>query len=50
MTFTVSVTETGSGGDTFGNLAKEVSDNQKTVNDSLNSLLSPKSSGGSTKK
>jgi hypothetical protein len=51
VTVTVQVTETGSGGDSFGNLSKEVSDNAKSFNDAVNQALGGKaqSSGGTSK-
>jgi hypothetical protein len=52
ITITASVTETGSGGDAFGTLGKEISDNSKSFNDALSQALGGKSqssTGGSSK-
>jgi hypothetical protein len=53
ISVSLAVTETGSGSAAFGDLAKEVSDNKKTLGDALNKAISdalkPASSSGSSK-
>jgi len=53
VSISVLVTEVGSGGDTFGDLSKQIGDNKKTLEDAVNkavtNALTPQSSGGSSK-
>jgi|CXWL01.1.fsa_nt_gi hypothetical protein len=53
VSISVSVTETGSGGASFGDLGKEIADNKKTLGDAINKAitdaLKPPSTSGSSK-
>jgi len=52
LTISVLVTEIGSGGDAFGELSKQIGDNKKTLEDTVNkaltNALSPKPTGGTS--